>query len=158
MAKRQVVITVDFGGKHDIFCGAVQEASSEEVRGTLAGYLELFSAGAMVGLTTHSGHDVLIPTRRIISVSVMNLDLAPKPDIHQDSKFDVGVREGHSPLAEDEPVFAFRAQDKFMPDVLAFYAEKCAAGGSPEDHVSTVAIHREEALAWQARNGCRVPD
>jgi hypothetical protein len=51
-----------------------------------------------------------------------------------DVKFDVELRDGHRPLADDEPVFVFRAQDK------------------------AILRHREAALRWQAQNGCSVPD
>ena len=77
---------------------------------------------------------------------------------NEDGKFGVTLNEGHTPLAEDEPVFVFRAQDQLMPSVLAYYAELCQSVGSPESHVSAIGEHRERVIAWQTINGCRVPD
>jgi hypothetical protein len=75
-----------------------------------------------------------------------------------DVKFDVELRDGHRPLADDEPVFVFRAQDKAFPSVLSYYASLCETFGSPPEHIEAILRHREAALRWQAQNGCSVPD
>lgn len=73
-------------------------------------------------------------------------------------KFNVALNEGHTPLAPDEPTFTFRAQDKFMPAILAFYAQLCEEEDASEEHIRSVAVVQDRTLTWQSINGCRVPD
>lgn len=73
-------------------------------------------------------------------------------------KFNVALNEGHAPLAPDEPTFTFRAQDSIMADVLEFYALRCDAAGSPYEHVQAIFNARQDVIAWQHANGCRIPD
>lgn len=73
-------------------------------------------------------------------------------------KFDVATVEGFSPLADDEPTFTFRAQDRVMADVLDYYAERCIALGSSEEHIQYALSARLAVIEWQRHNGCRVPD
>ena len=76
-----------------------------------------------------------------------------------DKKFqNVALNEGHTPLAPDEPVFVFRAKDRFMPQILENYADMCEAYGSPEDHVLAIREHRLATIEWQRHNECGVPD
>lgn len=74
------------------------------------------------------------------------------------NKFSVDTLEGYSPLAEDEPTFTFRAQDRVMADILDYYAERCAALGSSEEHIQYALDARLAVIEWQRHNGCRIPD
>jgi hypothetical protein len=77
---------------------------------------------------------------------------------NDEMKFTVTANDGYSPLAEDEPTFTFRAQDKLMGTILRIYAELCEAAGSPPAHVRAIEEHREFVLDWQAVNDSRIPD
>jgi hypothetical protein len=41
-------------------------------------------------------------------------------------------------IAEDEPVFVFRAQDRLVPKVLEVYRVLCELLGSPQHHLDTI--------------------
>lgn len=60
-------------------------------------------------------------------------------------------------IGEDEPVFVMRAQDRLVPQVLAFYRDLCVAQGSPEHHVQGIVDAGAEITVWQARNHTQVP-
>lgn len=77
---------------------------------------------------------------------------------HGDGKFGVTLNEGHTPLAVDEPVFVFRAQDALMSDVLRAYIELCIVAGATPEHIAAIEEHRQAVIDWQTVNGCRVPD
>lgn len=80
--------------------------------------------------------------------------------------------EGCSPIAEDEPVFLFRAKDRLFTDVLQFYAESLfdIAGdldsGSENDQkfnnlekmVNFIQNHIQLAKEWQEKNTSKIPD
>lgn len=66
-----------------------------------------------------------------------------------------------------EPVFEFRAQDRFMPEVLEFWANKVEAAVantvSGEADKSRYKVKKARALAhtvraWQTLNYTKVPD
>lgn len=70
-------------------------------------------------------------------------------------------------LMSGEPVFQVRAQDKFMPDVLEFWAAKVEAEVantiSSDAEKSKVKAKEARALAhevraWQVRNFTKIPD
>jgi hypothetical protein len=73
-------------------------------------------------------------------------------------KFSVEALDGYTPLAPDEPVFAFRARDRFMPDILERYADMCERAGSPEEHIESIRMCRLAAIEWQRHHGARTPD
>lgn len=73
-------------------------------------------------------------------------------------KYVVDTLEGYTPLADDEPTFTFRAQDRFMPLVLELYGAWCEDAGSSEEHVISTNECRLAAIEWQRQNGCRLPD
>lgn len=76
---------------------------------------------------------------------------------HSDEKFKVEKLLG-SPLQDDEPVFVFRAQDKFMAEVLVRYADMCHLGGASEAYVQAIWNHKGLVSAWQADHQIKIPD
>jgi hypothetical protein len=77
-----------------------------------------------------------------------------------DSKFFVEVREGRTPLGEDEPVFVFRGQDRLMLRALTAYAEACRGEGCSPQHCEGVDTAVTQIHAWQQANLTRtkLPD
>jgi hypothetical protein len=62
-------------------------------------------------------------------------------------------------IGEDEPVMLFRAQDKFMPVVLAFYYGLLVSDdGTNSDIRAAVLSHIKAVNHWQGKNGCKTPD
>ena len=52
-------------------------------------------------------------------------------------------------IGEDEPVVVFRAQDKLLPQVLAYYTMICMEAGSPRRHIDLIVDSRDRVAAWQ---------
>jgi hypothetical protein len=63
----------------------------------------------------------------------------------------------HGTFGEDEPVVVFRAQDKRLLDVLAYYHLVCQQAGSPNHHLEGILEARDKVEAWQADHHIRVP-
>ncbi len=63
----------------------------------------------------------------------------------------------HGTIGEDEPVFVFRATDKFLPKVLAYYHLFCLSGGSPRRHLDIILNGRDTVIAWQERHETFTP-
>lgn len=63
-------------------------------------------------------------------------------------------------IKDDEPVVVFRAQDKLLPDLLAFYAYMCIKSGSPQRHLNIIFNSAQGVRNWQAKNRLlvRVPN
>lgn len=55
-------------------------------------------------------------------------------------------------IKDDEPVVVFRAQDKLLPDLLAFYNYLCMKAGSPQRHLNIVFNSARAIHAWQSKN------
>lgn len=64
----------------------------------------------------------------------------------------------NSNVGEDEPVVVFRATDKLLPKVLAYYHSFCLKDGSPRHHLDLILDSREAVIAWQQEHGSRVPN
>lgn len=64
--------------------------------------------------------------------------------------------EGSTPIAEDEPVVLFRAQDKHFIAILGFYRD--LTWDESRDIADSVNRHIERARQWQSVNGCKTPD
>jgi hypothetical protein len=62
----------------------------------------------------------------------------------------------HGDIPEDEPVIVFRAQDKLLPMVLAFYKTCCKSSGSPERHLDLIDESYEGVVQWQTDNQDKV--
>ena len=60
-------------------------------------------------------------------------------------------------IGEDEPVVVFRAQDKLLVDVMAYYMMRCAKAGSPTRHIKIALNTLETIKNWQMRFGYKVP-
>lgn len=60
-------------------------------------------------------------------------------------------------IGDDEPVVVFRAQDKFLPDLLVLYFEMCRSGGSPERHLEGIRISLDDVVEWQETHETQVP-
>lgn len=63
----------------------------------------------------------------------------------------------HGDIADDEPVFVFRAQDVMLPAILGIYREMCLLNGSPMRHLDGIDAARTEVEAWQAEHHVQVP-
>lgn len=63
----------------------------------------------------------------------------------------------HGTIGEDEPVVVFRATDRFLPKVLAYYHLFCLKGGSPRRHLDLILNSRDKVLSWQLTNKIRTP-
>lgn len=57
-----------------------------------------------------------------------------------------------TPIPDDEPVMIFRAQDMYLPLVLARYIELCEI----REHRLAIGLRLAEVLDWQVNNPLRV--
>jgi len=63
----------------------------------------------------------------------------------------------HGSIGEDEPVVVFRAKDKLLPKLLAYYHLFCLKAGSPKRHLDLILESREKVQIWQDANEPRTP-
>lgn len=63
----------------------------------------------------------------------------------------------HGIIGEDEPVVVFRAQDKLLPKVLAYYHLFCLKAGSPRRHLDMILDARDAIEKWQQTNHTKTP-
>lgn len=69
------------------------------------------------------------------------------------------VGEGSTPIAEDEPVVLFRAQDKNFLSVLNHFRSLLLNDHDTRaDIIESVGTQMERGAAWQAEHGCHTPD
>ena len=61
-------------------------------------------------------------------------------------------------IGEDEPVFVFRARDKLLPKVLAYYHLFCMKEGSGRDHLSLILDAKSLVDHWQREHETKRPD
>lgn len=61
-------------------------------------------------------------------------------------------------IPDDEPVIVFRARDKLLPKVLAYYHMFCIKEGSPRRHLNIIMNTLELVKYWQATNKTKIPD
>lgn len=73
-----------------------------------------------------------------------------------DSKYGKVTLE-HGSIGEDEPVVVFRASDRLLPKLLAYYHLFCMREGSPKRHLDLIQETRETVMEWQERHGARTP-
>lgn len=67
--------------------------------------------------------------------------------------------EGSTPIAPDEPVILFRAQDKnFVNILLAYHKMLCADLSTREDIITAVEQHICLSTKWQANHAVKTPD
>jgi hypothetical protein len=64
----------------------------------------------------------------------------------------------HGTIGEDEPVVVFRATDRLLPKVLAYYHLFCMREGSPRRHLDLILNSLDRVLAWQEAHPTRTPD
>lgn len=64
----------------------------------------------------------------------------------------------HGSIGEDEPVIVFRATDKLLPKVLAYYHMFCIREGSPRRHLNIILNARDIVVEWQRKHETRVPN
>lgn len=161
MAKKQIVVMVSTGVGTEFLASPVREMSETQVAEEEEYHAQSLE-GKSITFTTHAGNHVTLKTGRIIWFSIVDvgeeLPAPPERVHHADGKFDVDTHEGFTPLADDEPVFVFRAKDVFMPQILGRYASLCVEGGASPEHIEAIENHKAAAIAWQEKNGCRVPD
>jgi hypothetical protein len=60
-------------------------------------------------------------------------------------------------IGENEPVVIFRAQDKILPKILAYYHLFCLKEGSPRRHLDIILNTKEQIEQWQSKNKTKVP-
>jgi hypothetical protein len=70
---------------------------------------------------------------------------------------DPTLANGSTPIAEDEPVLLFRAQDVHAPRVAAFYAGLLNDDGN-DTMARTVMAQGRQMLLWQTQNRMKAPD
>lgn len=73
-----------------------------------------------------------------------------------DSKYGVIAIPG-STIADNEPVFVIRAQDKLAVPAMLRYRELCVEAGSPQRHIDRVSEAIMQVQNWQAENYTQVP-
>lgn len=61
-------------------------------------------------------------------------------------------------IGEDEPVFLLRAKDSLAPGTVTHWASALMAAGGDAKLVNMALSHADKMLAWQAANGCKLPD
>lgn len=64
----------------------------------------------------------------------------------------------HGTIGEDEPVVVFRARDRLLPKVLAYYHRFCETAGSPKEHLDLILDTMVTVSKWQIRNEARTPN
>jgi len=64
----------------------------------------------------------------------------------------------HGSIGEDEPVIVFRATDKLLPKVLAYYHMFCIREGSARRHLNIILNARDIVVEWQRKHETRVPN
>jgi hypothetical protein len=66
----------------------------------------------------------------------------------------------HGDIPPDEPVIVFRARDKMLPKLLAYYRLFCWKAGSPNRHLDLIDGSLEQVEQWQKDNPdkIKVPD
>jgi len=64
----------------------------------------------------------------------------------------------HGTVEVGEPVFIFRARDKLLPEVLAFYSMLCMKAGSPMGHLQDLAAAHDGLKTWQENHMIKTPD
>jgi len=63
----------------------------------------------------------------------------------------------HGDIAEDEPVFIIRAQDKLAPEVLKHYLTMCQREGSPHGHIIGIIENIDVMEKWQREHFTKRP-
>lgn len=67
------------------------------------------------------------------------------------------IQDPENKIGKDEPVFLLRAQDKFAPVVVRFWAELVEAAGN--EYMAAKAFeHACDMDDWQQVNGSKTPD
>lgn len=61
-------------------------------------------------------------------------------------------------IGDAEPVVIFRAKDKLLLKVLAYYHLFCLKEGSPKKHLDMILDAREKIKTWQNKNHTKIPD
>jgi hypothetical protein len=67
------------------------------------------------------------------------------------------IQDPENKIAEDEPVFLLRAQDKFSPEVVRHWANLVKESGD-SDLANHVLHWADKMRAWQLDNGYKIPD
>ena len=68
------------------------------------------------------------------------------------------IQDPSGKIADDEPVFLLRAKDVLAPMCLILWAEELITRGGDKDIAGIVADHAAKMIAWQEKNGCKLPD
>lgn len=75
-----------------------------------------------------------------------------------DGKYGHVTLEHGDHIPDDEPVIVFRAKDKLLPQVLAYYHMLCMEAGSPMRHLRILAEAHQRITGWQADHQTKTPD
>jgi hypothetical protein len=74
-----------------------------------------------------------------------------------DNKYGLVTLSDNTDIAENEPVFLFRAKDALVPKVLTYYAYLCERSNATEEHVKSIDYAREAIERWQQTHTTKVP-
>jgi hypothetical protein len=61
-------------------------------------------------------------------------------------------------IPEDEPVMLFRAQDKYAPQALSYYANILEANNEDPNIITAVRLHIKAMKEWQTNVKVKSPD
>ncbi len=61
-------------------------------------------------------------------------------------------------MAEQEPVFALRAQDQLAPVVIRIWALLAESLGTSQEKVNKARLVAEDMEVWQLKNTRKIPD
>ena len=77
-----------------------------------------------------------------------------------DGKFLVQFEDETKRFHDDEPVFVFRGQDKFMHAILARYWDLCEAYDCDEAHLAGIDRQMDDVMEWQSTHSelVKLPD
>lgn len=62
----------------------------------------------------------------------------------------------HGDIGETEPIVVFRATDRLVPKLLAYYHLFCLREGSPKRHLDLILESRAIFVKWQERNSLEI--
>lgn len=68
------------------------------------------------------------------------------------------IQDPEGKIPEDEPVFLLRAQDKFAPIVVEFWADLMESNGGSEEIVASVRQQIKTMVEWQKTHKEKLAD
>lgn len=79
--------------------------------------------------------------------------------LHARKDYNRRIQDSENLIPENEPVFLLRAQDKYAPETLRFYAFLVHSSGNCDvGIVSNTLTHANSMQIWQKTKRCKEPD